>query len=113
MTFSNLILIDNAFGFGQYIRNVSDRNEYLDQTTTASDITIYGETESLDCPLAGADGFCFMIEKYGMNTHGGCTVGKTVSGRWKRHKPWKRQVKQEIKEIGRKLETSTKSFENF
>ena len=50
----------------------------MDQTTTASDITIYGETESLDCPLAGADGFCFMIEKYGMNTHGGCSVGKNA-----------------------------------
>ena len=50
----------------------------MDQTTTASDIKIYGETESLDCPLAGADGFCFMIEKYGMNTHGGCTAGKNA-----------------------------------
>lgn len=50
----------------------------MDQTTTASDIKIYGETESLDCPLAGADGFCFMIEKYGMSTHGGCTAGKNA-----------------------------------
>ena len=56
--------------------NVTDRDEYLDQTNTASDITIYGETESLDCPLAGADGFCFMIEKYGMNSNGGCATGK-------------------------------------
>jgi len=48
----------------------------LDQITTASDITIYGETESLDCPLEGKDGFCFLIEKYGMNSHGGCTAGK-------------------------------------
>jgi len=50
----------------------------LDQTTTASDITIYGETESLDCPLAGADGFCFIIDKYAMNSHGGCTTGKSA-----------------------------------
>ena len=50
----------------------------MDQTTTASDITIYGETESLDCPLAGRDGFCFIIEKYGMNTHGGCASGKNA-----------------------------------
>ena len=50
----------------------------MDQTTTASDITIYGETESLDCPLAGADGFCFIIEKYGMSTHGGCASGKNA-----------------------------------
>ena len=56
--------------------NVSGRDEYLDQTNTASDITIYGETESLDCPLAGADGFCFMIEKYGMSSNGGCEKGK-------------------------------------
>ena len=56
--------------------NVSGRDEYLDQTNTASDITIYGETESLDCPLAGADGFCFMIENYGMNSNGGCATGK-------------------------------------
>ena len=50
----------------------------MDQTTIASDITIYGESESLDCPLAGADGFCFIIEKYGMNTHGGCASGKNA-----------------------------------
>lgn len=48
----------------------------MDHGTTANDITIYGETESLDCPNEGKDGFCYMIDKFGMNSHASCTIGK-------------------------------------
>ena len=30
MTYSNLVLIDNGYGFVQNILNVTDRDEYLD-----------------------------------------------------------------------------------
>jgi hypothetical protein len=84
--------------------NVTDRDEYLDQTNTASDITIYGETESLDCPLAGADGFCFMIEKYGMNSNGGTADDGMLSDRDKE------LLFQEISSIGHNVEV--KQLEN-
>ena len=50
LTMSNLVLIDNAYGFLGSILNMTDRSEYLDILLTASDITVYGETDSLDCP---------------------------------------------------------------
>ena len=56
--------------------NMTGRNEYLDVWTHASNIKIYGETESLDCPNKGRDGFCFSIEKYAMMSNGGCLTGK-------------------------------------
>jgi hypothetical protein len=75
---TNIIAVDNREGFG-----VSINNKKLEYDTDyigaiLSDIYVYGETESPDCPQNGEGGFCLKYHKKAFTAAMGTWGGKAM-----------------------------------